>query len=98
MSLRCASRTFIRAVQGALRDQGSRPWSGASSGGGVRSVRRPENPTAAGQARRRSGASERPAVAAMATTAAEEAAAARRKLREAEKAETVMQLICWGPK
>ncbi|CAA6672024.1 unnamed protein product [Spirodela intermedia] len=88
MSLRCASRTFIRAVQGALRDQGSRPWS----------VRRPENPTAAGQARRRSGASERPAVAAMATTAAEEAAAARRKLREAEKAETVMQLICWGPK
>ncbi|KAK1260734.1 hypothetical protein QJS04_geneDACA021978 [Acorus gramineus] len=80
MSLRCASRFCVKAVQ-LLRERGSKSMAGFKA----------SSSSQANQTRRFSAAAMEPAKKA---GVADER---MRRLREVEKAENVVNLICWGP-
>ncbi|KAK1308895.1 hypothetical protein QJS10_CPA09g01389 [Acorus calamus] len=76
MSLRCASRFCVKAVQ-LLKERGSKSMAGFKA----------SSSSQANQTRRFSAAAKKAGVA----------DERMRRLREVEKAENVVNLICWGP-
>ncbi|KAL3714840.1 hypothetical protein ACJRO7_006702 [Eucalyptus globulus] len=89
MSLRYMSKVCLRAVQGLIKD---RPWSSKAMSFGIKPSQTKNNMESAGkpsQFRWVSGGGDATKTAAMMEKS--------RQLREAEKADKIMHLVCWGP-
>ncbi|KAK6918984.1 Protein of unknown function wound-induced [Dillenia turbinata] len=89
MSLRHMSRVCVRAIQG-LREYTQKKSSNTMSSFKASQTRPRAEPTGSDQVRWVSSAAVEPAKNSVIVDE-------KRRFREAEKAEKVMHLICWGP-